>query len=51
MPKSLWGKLQDGFVMVDLTIYRTGAAREAEALYASDLVFIPADRLVLVLLA
>ena len=32
------GKLQDGFVMVDLAIDRTGAAREAEALYASDLV-------------
>jgi hypothetical protein len=42
MPKSLLGKLRDGFTMVDFAIDRTGAAREAAALYASDLVFIPA---------
>jgi hypothetical protein len=41
IPKSLRGTRQDGFVVVDLTIDRTGAAREVEALYASDLAFIP----------
>jgi hypothetical protein len=40
-PSSLRGTRQEGFVLVDLAIDRSGVACEVEALYASDVVFIP----------